>query len=66
MERKKVDTDTIATALVNMCENTGTCDEETAKGMKSSKKKAILKSTKEGSFSKFMSEIKKRQEKKDK
>lgn len=65
MEEKKINSNTIADALINMSENTGICDKETAKGIRSSKKKDVLKSKKDGSFSKFMGEIKKRQDKKE-
>lgn len=61
MEENKINYDDISKALINMCESTDICDNETAKGMTSSKKKDILKSNKENSFSKFTGEIKKRQ-----
>ena len=64
MEEKKVTTDTIANALTSLCETAGICDKDTTKGIRRSKKKDILKSKKEGSFAKFIGEIKKRQEKK--
>ena len=65
MEEKKITTDVIADAIVNLNVNVGVCDEQTAKGFKTSKKKEILKSNKDGSFSKFQQEIIKRQTKKD-
>ena len=65
MEKEKPTSNDIATALTNLCEKTGVCDQETAKGLKTSKKKEILKSKKDGSFSKFTKEIKKTQTRKD-
>lgn len=65
MINKEVTTDNIADALINISENMYLCDKETAIGFKTSKKRAILKSKNENSFSKFTNEIKKRQSKKD-
>ena len=65
MNEKNITTDDVANVIINMSESTKICDAETAKGFKTSKKKDILKSNKEGSFSKFTKEIKKRQEKKE-
>ena len=64
MEVKKITTDEIADALLNLNEKIGHCDKETALGFRTSKKKDILKSRKEESFCKFTNEIKKRQMKK--
>ena len=65
MEVKKITTDEIADGLINLHETIGLCDKETAIGLRTSKKKDILKSRKEDSFCKFTSEIKKRQMKKN-
>lgn len=65
MENDKITTDEIADALINLNENAGFCDHDTAIGFKTSKKKNILQSSKEHSFSKFNNEIRKRQAKKD-
>ena len=64
MAKEKINADEIADALVNLCENIGVCDQDTATGFHSSKKKEILKSDSDHSFSQFTGEIKKRQEKK--
>jgi len=61
MENKRITADDIADAIITLSENTGLCDKETALGFRTSKKKDILKSKKDGSFSKFTNEIKKRQ-----
>ena len=65
MTTKQITTEDIADAIINLSENIKLCDEETATGLKSSKKKDILKSNKDGSFNKFANECKKRQAKKD-
>lgn len=65
MEDKKITNDKIADAMINMNEYFGVCDEDTAVGFKTSQKKDILKSDKDGSFSKFQQEILKRQKKKN-
>ncbi len=52
---------TIANAIINMCENLSICDSGVAQGFKYSRKKDILKSHKDGSFAKFINEIRKRQ-----
>ncbi|MCM1367715.1 MAG: hypothetical protein NC184_02765 [Roseburia sp.] len=65
MENKLITTNEIADTLINLSAHTGICDERTAIGLKSSQKKNILKSSKEGSFSDFTNEIKKRQTKKN-
>lgn len=52
---------TIANAIINMCENLSICDSDVAQGFKYSRKKDILKSHKDGSFAKFINEIRKRQ-----
>ena len=65
MDNDKITNDDIADAIINLCENVEICDKDTAIGLKSSKKKEILKSKKDNSFSKFTNEIKKRQNKKD-
>ncbi len=65
MENEKITTDDIANGLISLSETMNLCDKETAKGFKSSKKKDILKSREENSFSKFTCEIQKRQNKKD-
>ena len=65
MENKEVTSADIANALINLSENAGFCDKDTATGFRASKKKEMLKSNKEYSFSKFTSEIEKRQENKD-
>lgn len=44
MKNKQITSDDIAKALINASENIGLCDEETAIGLKTSKKKDILKS----------------------
>ncbi len=64
MENKKIDSEVIADALINLCNEIGFCDKDTAKGFKSSKKKEILKSSKEKSFSKFTCKIIERQNRK--
>lgn len=64
MSKENVNADEIADALINLCENVGICDQDTATGFHSSKKKEILKSEREHSFGQFIGEIKKRQEKK--
>ena len=65
MENGKITNDDIADALINLSENSGFCDEDTAIGFRQSKKKEILKSTKDCSFAKFTNEIRKRQTKKN-
>ena len=65
MNNEKITADDVANALINMSENIGLCDKDTATGFRISKKKEILKSGKEYSFSKFTSEIIKRQTKKN-
>ncbi len=65
MENKQIATDDVANSLINLCEDIGLCNEETAIGFKNSKKKDFLKSKKENSFSNFTNVIKKRQAKKD-
>ena len=65
MDKNKITNEQVANALISLCESTDVCDEQTATWFKTSKKKNILKSNKEGSFAKFIGEIKKRQSKKD-
>lgn len=65
MEKKQITANDVANALINVSKNIGISDEKTAIGLKTSKKKDILKSDKEYSFSNFTEEIKKRQIKKD-
>lgn len=65
MDNGKITTDDIGNALINLSENIGICDKQTAIGLKTSKKKDILKSGKDDSFSKFISEIKKQQDRKN-
>lgn len=65
LNEDKITNEQVANALISLCESTNVCDEQTATGFKTSKKKNILKSNKEGSFAKFIGEIKKRQSKKD-
>lgn len=65
MNHEKIAIDNITDALIHLNEVIGFCDEETARGFKTSKKKEILKSQKENSFAEFSKEIKKRQTKKD-
>lgn len=65
MDDNKVNNDMIADAIINMNLNSGMCDEETAKGFRTSKKKEILKSSDDHSFAKFTNEIHKRQNKKN-
>ena len=65
MSDKKITTDDIADALIDLSENIALCDKDTAVGFRTSKKKDILKSGKNGSFSKFTDEIQKRQAKKN-
>lgn len=64
MPKENINADVIADALINLCENIGVCDCDTATGFHSSKKKEILKSKSDYSFGQFIGEIKKRQEKK--
>lgn len=61
---KELTTDNVADSIITLCENAEICDKETAIGFKQSKKKHILKSESNYSFSKFTNEIKKRQAKK--
>lgn len=61
---KELTTDNIADSIITLCENVGICDKETATGFRHSKKKYILKSESNHSFSKFTNEINKRQAKK--
>ena len=65
MDYKEITTDDIANAFINFSENLAICDKETAIGFRISKKKYILKSMEEQSFSKFTGEIIKRQTKKN-
>ncbi len=65
MSNEKITAEDIADALINLSENIGLCDRDTAKGFRSSKKKDILKSGEDSSFSRFTNEIQKRQEKKN-
>lgn len=65
MENKKINVDDIANALIDLNENMKICDKETAIGFRTSKKKDILESSQDCSFSKFTNEIRKRQTKKD-
>lgn len=65
MNHEKINTDDVANALINLSENLEICDQETAMGFRTSRKKEILKSKKENSFAEFTKEIKKRQTKKD-
>ncbi len=53
MNDKDITYDNVADALINFSENFELCDSETAKGFVTSKKKDILKSQKDNSFSKF-------------
>lgn len=64
MQENKITSEIIADALISMNESFGICDNNTVKGLRNSKKKEILKSTKEGSFSRFEQEIIKRQNRK--
>lgn len=65
MSNKKITTDDVASALIDLSENIGLCDKDTATGFRISKKKDILKSGKASSFPKFINEIQKRQAKKN-
>ena len=65
MNKKKITNDIIANAVIELNYNLGVCDADTAKGFKTSKKKEILKSSDDHSFARFISEIKKRQTKKN-
>jgi len=65
LKQDKISSDDVACAIINLSENTGICDKDTAAGFRTSKRKDILKSTDEHSFSKFTKEMKKRQAKKD-
>ena len=62
---KKVTRDQVAECIINLNASMNLCDSDTAKGLKSSKKKDILKSGKDDCFARFEQEILKRQEKKD-
>lgn len=53
MNDKDITYDNVADALINLSENFELCDSETVKGFETSKKKDILKSQKDNSFSKF-------------
>ncbi len=64
MGNKQITANDIANGLIDLSENMGLCDKEIAKGVKDSKKKEILKSNKEKSFSKFTGEIIKSQNRK--
>ena len=64
MKNEKITTDSVADALISLCEEFKLCDKETALGFKTSMKKGILKSKKENSFSRFTYEIEKIQNKK--
>ncbi len=64
MEDKKLTSDAVADALIELHQNLRLCDEGTARGLKTSKKKEILKSD-DHSFAKFANEIRKRQERKN-
>ncbi len=66
MENDKITTDDIANALINLSEDIRLCDNDTAKGLRTSKKKEILNSESEYSFSKFTNEIIKTKERKNK
>ena len=61
MGKEKITNETIADALIDLNENIKICDKETAKGLRTSKKKDILKSGNETSFSEFINEVKKAQ-----
>ena len=61
---KKITSDLIADAIINMNENMKYCDSDTARGFKTSKKKDVVKSGKDNSFARFEQEILKRQNKK--
>lgn len=64
MKNEKITTDDVANALISLHQEINLCDTETALGFKTSKKKDILKSKKENSFSCFTHEIEKKQNKK--
>lgn len=61
MNTINITNNTIADAIINMCENLSICDSDVAQGFKYSRKKYILKSHKDGSFVKLIAEIRKRQ-----
>ena len=65
MKENRVAADMVADAIINMSANIGMCDESTAKGFKTSKKKDILKSNDDQSFAEFTQEIIIRQNRKD-
>ncbi len=65
VENHKMTTNAVADALIRLSEGAGICDRETARGLKSSKKKDILKSNEENSFGRFTREIVKAQKRKD-
>ncbi len=65
MKDKKLTSDAVADAFIDLDHSIGLCDENTARGAKTSKKKEIFKSSDDRSFAKFTNEIKKRQTKKD-
>ncbi len=62
---KNIISNNIADVLITMNENLGFCDKDTALGFKTSKKKEIFKSKREGSFSRFQQEIMKVQNRKN-
>ncbi len=66
MENEKITTNDLANAIINLSEHIGLCDNDNAKGLKTSKKKEILNSESEYSFSKFTNEIIKTKERKNK
>ncbi len=65
MNDKKITNDQVANVIIEITGSSGYCDDDTAKGFKTSKKKEILKSSNDNSFAKFTQEIIKRQNKKD-
>ncbi len=65
MTKRTMNNDDITDALINLIDKIGYCDNNTVTGFKNSAKKDILKSSKEGTFSKFTQEIIKRQDKKN-
>lgn len=65
MKSDKLTNNDIADALISVNTEIGNCDEKTALGFKTSKKKKILKSQDDKSFSRFTHEIIKRQSRKD-
>lgn len=65
MDKKNITNDDIANSIIEMNKNIGTCNVDTANGFRTSNKKEILKSEKEGSFSRFNREIEKSQKRKE-